>query len=499
MDKTRRHANGHRSNVTYQAKVRQQSDRVVKTAAGSFGQSAREVFGTAQPGAGETDRKSFRASVSQLRGLGLLAPTEPRSGDTTGGKNGFDPATTLPCIDLMERLSMDLVPLEVPDCPVFFCSGFVTLDTLPFAAGATGRMIAIGQGISQGAATRACLGEMAERLSVLSHGVHDPLVISAAGSEVDAGAVLALSAAQEARLCETHPDLQSHLRDGRIRWEALSDRRVRVTRLVDGISVLAPSLVCLMREAGFFGAAGARLTSTNGAAAWWEPEGARHRAVLELIERDTIACWWANRLLPQRLPEALMRECLPTALADWLGNRARKTHFLNLPLDLECPVVVAVSADRQGGAVAFGYKAGLGLADAVTGALLELVQTEMHLQTVLDTAEAPDAHPLLQLSRQLSVATQSWIRGREDGTFDHPSDCEWPNLVDSLDMAKIPVFTFEATRPDLGVPVMRAISPALRDWSLRFGPGRLYDLPVRLGLRRTPLTEETLNPIRFVS
>ncbi|MEM1047138.1 MAG: YcaO-like family protein [Pseudomonadota bacterium] len=408
-------------------------------------------------------------------------------------------ASRLACIDLMDRLPMDLVPLDVDDCPVFFCSGFITLETLPFAAGATGRMIAVGQGLSRGAATLACLGEMAERLSVLSRGIDDPLVVSAAESDLDAGAVLAFSEAQEARLCETHPDLQAQRRDGRIRWEALSDRRVRVTRLGDERSALAPSLVCLLREGGFYGAAGAPLTSTNGAAAWWEPEGARRRAVLELIERDTIACWWANRLVPPRLPDALVHDCLPLALADWLGNRSRRTHFLNLPHDLGCPVVAAVSADREGEAIAFGYKAGLGLADAVTGSLLELVQTEMHLQTILDTAEAPEAHPLLHLSRQVSVETQSWIRGREEEAFDHPADREWPTLVDRLDVAKIPVFTFEATRRDLGVPVIRAVSPGLRDWSSRFGPGRLYDLPVRLGLRRKPLTEETLNPVRFVS
>lgn len=474
--------------------MRQRSDLIVKTAGGSFGQRAREAFNVQVSSVRAADTVSLDKTAQQLRGLGLLDPIATEEVDAMQRA-----ATLLPCIDLMDRLQMDLVPLAVDDCPVAFCSGFITLETLPFAAGATGRMIAVGQGMSQGAATLACLGEMAERLSVLSRGVHDPLIVSAATSDVDAGAVLAFSEAQEARLCETHPDLQAHRRDGRIRWEALSNRRVRVTDLGGRKSALAPSLVCLLREGEFYGAAGAPLTSTNGAAAWWEPEGARCRAVLELIERDTVACWWANRLVPPRLPEALVRDCLPSAFADWLGDRTRETHFLSLPLDLACPVVVAVSSDQDGGAIAFGYKAGLDLAGAVTGALLELVQTEMHLQTILDTAEAPDAHPLLSVSRRLTVGTGDWIGGRQDSRFSTPLDLQWSDLVDRLDAFDIPVFAFEATRDDIGVPTIRAISPVLRDWSSRLGPGRLYDLPIRLGLRHTALTEETLNPVRFVS
>ena len=47
--------------------------------------------------------------------------------------------------------------------------------------------------------------------------------------------------------------------------------------------------------------------------------------------------------------------------------------------------------------------------------------------------------------------------------------------------------------PDVGLPVARVVVPGLRHFWARFGPGRLYDVPVALGWRAAPLLEEQLN------
>jgi len=44
------------------------------------------------------------------------------------------------------------------------------------------------------------------------------------------------------------------------------------------------------------------------------------------------------------------------------------------------------------------------------------------------------------------------------------------------------------------VPVVRVIVPGLRHFYRRFGPGRLYDIPVKLGLRDRPIPESELTP-----
>ena len=53
----------------------------------------------------------------------------------------------------------------------------------------------------------------------------------------------------------------------------------------------------------------------------------------------------------------------------------------------------------------------------------------------------------------------------------------------------------DQTRPDIEVPVVRVIVPGLRHFYRRFAPGRLYDVPVKLGWRERPLSENELNPL----
>jgi ribosomal protein S12 methylthiotransferase accessory factor len=52
----------------------------------------------------------------------------------------------------------------------------------------------------------------------------------------------------------------------------------------------------------------------------------------------------------------------------------------------------------------------------------------------------------------------------------------------------------DQTRPDVEVPVVRVLVPGLRHFYRRFGPGRLYDVPVKLGLLDRPLPESEMTP-----
>jgi len=61
--------------------------------------------------------------------------------------------------------------------------------------------------------------------------------------------------------------------------------------------------------------------------------------------------------------------------------------------------------------------------------------------------------------------------------------------------AGLDFLVLDQTRPDIEVPVVRVIVPGLRHFYRRFAPGRLYDVPVKLGLRDRPLSESELNPL----
>ena len=53
----------------------------------------------------------------------------------------------------------------------------------------------------------------------------------------------------------------------------------------------------------------------------------------------------------------------------------------------------------------------------------------------------------------------------------------------------------DQTRPDIEAPVVRVVVPGLRHFYRRFALGRLYDVPVKLGLRKEVLSENELNPL----
>ena len=56
------------------------------------------------------------------------------------------------------------------------------------------------------------------------------------------------------------------------------------------------------------------------------------------------------------------------------------------------------------------------------------------------------------------------------------------------------VLVLDQTRADTGMPCVKVVVPGLRHFFARFGPGRLYDVPVAMGLLEAPVPEEELNP-----
>src|SRR5437870_12845519 len=67
--------------------------------------------------------------------------------------------------------------------------------------------------------------------------------------------------------------------------------------------------------------------------------------------------------------------------------------------------------------------------------------------------------------------------------------------VNLAKQAGLDFLVLDQTRPDIEVPVVRVIVPGLRHFYRRFAAGRLYDVPVKLGWRDRPLSEDELNPL----
>jgi ribosomal protein S12 methylthiotransferase accessory factor len=69
------------------------------------------------------------------------------------------------------------------------------------------------------------------------------------------------------------------------------------------------------------------------------------------------------------------------------------------------------------------------------------------------------------------------------------------NVQRRLEAAGLEILVLDQTRPDIGLPVVKVIVPGMRSVWARFAPGRLFDVPVRLGRLTEPTAYDQLNPL----
>ena len=61
--------------------------------------------------------------------------------------------------------------------------------------------------------------------------------------------------------------------------------------------------------------------------------------------------------------------------------------------------------------------------------------------------------------------------------------------------ADLDILILDQTRPDINMPVVKVVVPGLRHFWPRFAPGRLFEVPVRLGRLERPTAYDRLNQI----
>ena len=250
---------------------------------------------------------------------------------------------------------------------------------------------------------------------------------------------------------------------------------------------------------------------TNGSAAGNTLEEAILHGFLELVERDSVALWWYNRLPKPRVDLESFENPYFQAITDYYQSIGRELWVIDLTSDLKIPTFAAISrrGDRQVEDIIFGFGTHFDPKLAVQRALTEVSQVlsvvlsanpdgttryaisaESHILRWWKTATLEN-QPYLAADRHLSSKCRSdyTIVWHEDFLEDI-KHCQ--NLVEEKGMEML---VLDQTRPDIGLNVVKVIVPGLRHFWKRLGSGRLYDVPVQMGWLDRPLTEEELNPI----
>jgi ribosomal protein S12 methylthiotransferase accessory factor len=237
---------------------------------------------------------------------------------------------------------------------------------------------------------------------------------------------------------------------------------------------------------------------SNGNAAGNALEEAILHGFLELVERDSAALWWYNRLSRQAVNLDSFAHPYLGALRDHYHALGRDIWVLDITSDFGIPAFAAVSRTRNADDHDFilGMGAHFDPLIAIARALTEMNQFLPGILSgrrgrVLEL-EGFDTTFLKPDPKRAPKNVGDFTRRATDDFRDDVIACV--KLAEALGLETL---VLDQTRSDVGLSVVKVIVPGMRQFWARFGEGRLYDVPVKMGWLKKRLTEEQLNPVRF--
>ena len=244
-------------------------------------------------------------------------------------------------------------------------------------------------------------------------------------------------------------------------------------------------------------------TDSNGCAAGNTREEAIVQGFLELVERDAYAIWWYNRLRRPGIDLGQFDDSYVRDLRAQFADHGRNIWVLDVTSDLGVPSYVAIMHWIEDGKenIEFGSGAHFDRRIAMLRSLTELSQfLSINVidggglrgdRSTLDgtTPLRLENYPFLQPANDAPPAPELGMSVPLDSVKEQVEAC-----VEVARRAGYDFLALDQTRPDVEVPVVRVIVPGLRHFYKRFGPGRLYDVPVKLGWLDKPLREDELTP-----
>jgi bacteriocin biosynthesis cyclodehydratase domain-containing protein len=260
---------------------------------------------------------------------------------------------------------------------------------------------------------------------------------------------------------------------------------------------------------------------SNGCAAGNTVGEAIVQGFLELVERDAYAIWWYNRLQRSEVDLAQFDDPYIRDLKIQLAETGRRLWVLDVTSDLGIPSFVTIAhwiEDTQE-FIEFGSGSHFDPRIAALRAMTELSQF-LSIGLMGGRASDPMGQEMNQERHQeghqdghqhgnhggaVPFRLQDFPYLTPSGTAVRPDVHSKFGQLDTheqvtacVNVAKragLDFLVLDQTRPDIEVPVVRVIVPGLRHFYRRFGPGRLYDVPVKLGWRDQPVSENELNPL----
>lgn len=246
-------------------------------------------------------------------------------------------------------------------------------------------------------------------------------------------------------------------------------------------------------------------SDSNGCAAGNCIEEAILQGFLELVERDSVALWWYNRLHRAEIDLKSFQNPFMTSLLEEYAQKGREVWVLDITSDLGIPSFTALSRLKNSARemIFFGFGAHL---DPMTGIIRALTEMNQFLASEPFWEKPTFGDGSAQVERDwfqlVTVENQPWLKGAATKSASDFPKWESANLLEDIKHCRhrvesqgMEVLVLDQTRQEIGLSVVKVIVPGLRHFWPRFAPGRLYDVPVKMQWVKEPLKESELNPI----
>jgi bacteriocin biosynthesis cyclodehydratase domain-containing protein len=250
------------------------------------------------------------------------------------------------------------------------------------------------------------------------------------------------------------------------------------------------------------------IACSNGMAAGNSLEEAALNALLELVERDSVAIWWYNRTIRGEVNVGSFKNAWLSDLEEHHRKLDREVWAIDVTNDLNIPVFVACSRRRNGPTeeIVFGFGCHLDAGIALQRAFAEMNQTLCTAERLLSAGpHALDDQEMISWLRTAKLAEHLYLKSQPASAYKTHPDYRQLNTgnitrdfllcKERIEALGMEVLLLDYTRSDIGMPVVRVIVPGMRHFWARLGPGRLYQVPTQMGWQKEPLLEEQLNPV----
>jgi ribosomal protein S12 methylthiotransferase accessory factor len=301
---------------------------------------------------------------------------------------------------------------------------------------------------------------------------------------------------------------QSDRHDAPPRWD--SDRSISWTpvwSLSEKRTRFVPTAYCYygFRDHGQF----ISRCDSNGSASGNTIEEAIVQGFFELAERDAVALWWYNRILrPGVNLESFNLPYWGEVKNCYEQRLGRDLHCLDLTNDLGVPTFAVISRrlNSANEDIILGFGAHFDPCIAVMRALKEANQYLPSFRTGADGRTHYQSEPeIIEWWQNATYESQPYLLPDQDSNVNdlgsYPTYAEFDVLadvnraIDACARLGLEFLVLDQTRPDIGFPVAKVIVPGLRHFWRRLAPGRLYEVPVKLGWLNRPNMESDMNPI----